>query len=299
VKEGNQQQHLTNANHFDDEINLIDLWLVIMRRKWLALIIFLLCVFLGLFYAVTRPVRFEYRTGIELARAIGGRAFKSSKGFELLIPKESSVDLLEHLIIPRERKALFGENSQGAPIKIHSPKDSYNLTLATVAQPEEADHVRKLHKAVAEALTQEHEHALKQTLAVDVNPLKARAEVLREQVKAIEAQLDDLTKNNRDENAIRDLIFAQQMGDLRRELAEAKLALSDAESSAQAILEANQGTSLIYLAARSKSPTGADKYLIVALSLVLGCMLGVIVVFITEFLHRAMEASRQQGQSKR
>lgn len=285
--EGNssKQQQFTEGP-YDNEISLFDLWLVIARRKWLVISIIILSFSLGLIYAAFKPVRYQYKTGIDLARL--PERSNCSEAFKLVLPKKYTIDSLENTIIPEERKVLFGKNTQNPKVQILDQKDTYSITLATTARQEEAEKAEKLHKAAAVVLIKEHDHILQKLLSVKINPLKARAVVLREQIAATNDQLKTLFKkfNSESENEIRTMFYAQQIGDLRRELAEARLLLVDAESSAQSLVEVSQGTTLSYLALRSKSPVGLGKSLIIVLSIVLGIMVGVFVAFLFEFVQK-------------
>jgi len=307
VNPNSQPQNTPGGKAYDDEISLVDLWLVLVRRKLLIISVFFMCLVLGSVYAFTRPVQYEYRTGIELARvtgfdtlyeseigrSVGKRSPNTLTGaINLLMPIEQSIDLLENVIIPAEQRALFGEVTRGPRIKVENKEGTYNLTLSTVSKPEEADRVQQLHKAVAASFSKIQDQELEKTLGIQINPLNARAEILRGQIQTFEAEIERLAKYNRDESVDREFIIAQQAGELRRELAQTRLALADAESKVKVILDANQASRLLYLAVQSKSMVGPSKQLIVSLSVVLGAMLGIMGAFIAEFFRKVAEASQ-------
>ena len=279
-----QHQYTLGGSDYDDEISLIDLWLVLVRRKLLIISVFLLCLVLGSGYALTRPLRYEYRTGIEQAR---------TTGFGLLVPVQHSLDLLEKIIIPENEKAIYGELDDGPKTEVETEKGSYIMTLATVSAQESVERLQKLHQAVATAFAKEQDKELKNALAIQVNPLRARVEILRGQIQTFEEELKSLSKTDQEDSAIREFVVSQQIGELRRELAQTRLDLVDAESSAKAILDANQGSRILYLAVQSKSPVGPGKQLIIALSVVLGAMLGIMGAFMAEFFQKVAEASQQ------
>jgi len=291
VNGNSHDQRYSGDNPYGDEISLIDLWLVLVRRKWVILVIFVLCFAIGMIYTVAQPVRYQYVTGMDLA-TLPERP--GATDFTLPLPKEDSIDLLENVIIPLQREVLFGNKTRGPQVQVRDEKRTYNLTLVSTARPKEAGDVEKLHEASVLALVKEQNQILEKALSLEVNPYKARSAVLREQIKAIEEQFESLTKQIDDENEIKALIYVQQVGDLRQELAQARLELADAESSAKAIVEGSQGATLSYLAVRSKSPVGPDNILLIILSLVLGGMLGVFGAFLAEFFQKARQAARQR-----
>ena len=57
----------------EDEINLLDLWCVLVKRKVLLGAIMFLCVLLGLGYAMTRPQLFDFYTVIEIGSRVEGQ----------------------------------------------------------------------------------------------------------------------------------------------------------------------------------------------------------------------------------
>jgi uncharacterized protein involved in exopolysaccharide biosynthesis len=298
VTPNSQHQNTLGGSGYDDEISLIDLWLVLVRRKLWIISVFLLCLVLGSVYAFTRPLRYEYRTGIEQARTAHMMEGRISGTFNLLVPVQHSLDLLEKIIIPENEKAIYGELGDGPKTEVETDKGSYILTLATVSAQESVDRLQKLHQAVAAAFAKEQDKELKNALALQVNPLRARVEILRGQIQTFEEELRNLSKTDREDSAIREFIVSQQIGELRREMAQTRLDLVDAESSAKAILDANQGSRILYLAVQSKSPIGTSKQLIIALSVVLGAMLGIMGAFMAEFFGKVAEASQQGKEGK-
>ena len=301
----NQNIQPVGYKHDDDEISLIDLWLVILNRKWMVIAIVLVCSAAGVVYTNVRPVQYQYRTRIDLARLtvwsestrfiVLAKSSKSSEPnevfFELLLPKKNSIDSLEKIIIPAKRKVLFGEMAGGPHIQIRDQKGTYSLILTSTARSEEAADVEKLHKTAALALAEEQDQILQTVRSAKLNPLKARARLLNEQIKTINVQLKTLLKRINGASEISELIYTQQIIELRRQLTQAKLELVDTESSAQAIVESCQGVSTNYLAAQSKSPLGPGNNLIIVLSIVLGSALGIFGAFLLEFFEKPPTAA--------
>ena len=133
----------------EDEISLVDLWLVLMRRKGVVLGITVLCLALGIGYAMLKPVVYEYRTGIELAEVHGG---SESKGMEVLTPKAGAIVLLRDVIIPDQRRRLFGEEGSAPRLQVVENGGKASLILKSAAEPKNRKQVEKLHDAVGEIL---------------------------------------------------------------------------------------------------------------------------------------------------
>ncbi|MCW8853117.1 MAG: Wzz/FepE/Etk N-terminal domain-containing protein [Gammaproteobacteria bacterium] len=60
-------------SHHEDEINLLDLWCVLAKRKRLFNMVLLLCVLLGLTYAIIKPQLFNYSAAIEIGSRVHGQ----------------------------------------------------------------------------------------------------------------------------------------------------------------------------------------------------------------------------------
>ena len=118
--------------------------------------------------------------------------------------------------------------------------------------------------------------------------------MLQEQIDALEAELKRLSSKTYEKNGVSSLVAAQQMGDIRGRLAETRVKQTDAESAVEVIQEASHPTRIEFLAVESEDPVGTGKSLIVALSLVLGLMLGVFGAFFSEFLKTARQAAQAQ-----
>ncbi|MFP4041020.1 MAG: Wzz/FepE/Etk N-terminal domain-containing protein [Desulfosudaceae bacterium] len=279
-----------------DEISLIDLWLVLARRKGIVMAITILCLALGVGYALMKPVVYEYRTGIELAAIHGG---PESDGLELLTSRDGTVVLLQDLIIPEQREDLFGEEEQGPDIEVVQSEDEFSLALNSKAQPVNAGKVKQLHQAVADELARRHDEVLEKRIEVMSKPYVSQASLLRDQHKMLQEQLRLLATNSDGGDGIPSLVDARQKGDIREEIADTRVKLVTATSAAELIREASQPTSISYLAAESEEPVGMGRTIMVALALVLGLMAGVFLAFFSEFISKARAIAAQKKQQER
>jgi uncharacterized protein involved in exopolysaccharide biosynthesis len=276
--------------HYEDEISLVDLWLALARRKWIILGVVILSVALGTWYASGRPVLYEYRSGIELARIYDRQ---DSGLLVLLSSREGSVSLLEDLIIPTHREKTPDNEGAGPRINVLVRGDSHHIVLRSVAQPDERERVEKLHEAVAVDLSKNHSYLLERDMSLRIKPLKARIAMLQTQAAVLEKQLGQLSDRSHDGNDVFSLIDAQQMSDLRRELAGVRLRLTDTVSDVEAIREASHGTRIRFLGIQSEDMVGPNRKLIIALSLAIGLILGVFAAFFGEFIAVAKAGKRR------
>jgi len=56
---------MLESNH-EDEINLLDIWLIIVKRRFLLLFVLLLCFLAGVYVALTAPLMYTWSTAIEV-----------------------------------------------------------------------------------------------------------------------------------------------------------------------------------------------------------------------------------------
>lgn len=278
-----------------DEISLIDLWLVLARRKWMIIGITILCLALGAGYAWMKPVTYEYRTGIRLAAIHGG---KKSDGWKLLTSGERTMALLNELIIPQQRQKLFGAaEDKGPKIDVVRQKKDRSLTLKSNAQQKNAGQVKQLHQAVAEELARRQAEVLEKRIEMTTKPYVLQTSLLQDQLKTLQKQLQLLGTHLDEGTSVRSLVNALQMGDIRKEITDTRMQLVRATSAIELIREASHPTRIPYsVAVKSDQPVGMGKPIIIALSLVLGLMMGVWGAFFSEFLATAKSVARERKQ---
>lgn len=66
--EQNRQPSPTSSSRADDEISLVDLWLILVQYKWVFFGIFLVCLAVGLTIALITPRTYNYFTSIEIGQ---------------------------------------------------------------------------------------------------------------------------------------------------------------------------------------------------------------------------------------
>ncbi|WP_027371384.1 Wzz/FepE/Etk N-terminal domain-containing protein [Desulfovermiculus halophilus] len=276
----------------DDEISLVDLWLILTRRKWTIVGITVLCLALGLAYALIKSETFEYRTGIELARVHGG---PGSGGLELVFPKDESVVMLQDLLIPQARENIFGkEEGQRFKVEVNKEASDNTVLLKTEAESQDRKKVEKLHQSIADALAKRHVTELQKKIKLYISPFQSRVELLNEQIDTLEQQLKEMSEHSYSAQNENSLVIAQQMGDIREELASVRVQRSNEKSAVETIREASHPTRVSFLASESYEPVGMGNAVIVALSLVVGVILGVFAAFFRQFLANVRAASSQR-----
>lgn len=224
----------------DDDISLVDLWLILTRRKWTIVCITALCLALGVAYALIKSKTYEYRTGIELARVHGG---PGSSGLELVFPKDESVTVLQDLIIPQARENLFGkEHGQRYKVEVNREASKNTVLLKTESESQDRKKVEKLHQNIADALAKRHISELQKKIQLYISPFQSRVELLNEQINTLEQQLKEMSEHSYSAQNENSLVIAQQMGDIREELASVRVQRSNEKSAVETIREASHPT---------------------------------------------------------
>ncbi len=185
----------------DDEISLIDLWLVLVRRRrWLlgtAAAVFAL----GTVYAWLQPVEQGYTTTLRPVQL---------EGDPLVNPQRLRAQL-EGVIVPEVRKRLEQARGEGeeagevASVEIQSPEENPLITedtplvglTSTVPKPRKAA-VRELHQAIGEAAAayqqswyQREQERIDRQITDAREELKAREEEFAASLEELEQRASD------------------------------------------------------------------------------------------------------------
>jgi len=138
----------------DDEISLIDLALVLLRRKWLIIGIFIICAGLGLAYALfmTGEPSYRYTTVVELGRMEDGKPVEDT---------DSVKTLLEQTLIPMFRSEMRSAHEdmgyRPPEVLVEIPSGSTRLIRLTSDSPQgREDEVIDLHEGLVDELKGEH-----------------------------------------------------------------------------------------------------------------------------------------------
>ena len=141
----------------DDEINLLDLWCVLVKRKTLFIVVLLLCVMLGLGYAMTRPQLFDFYTVIEI-----GSKFNNQEITHIEQPS-SVIGKINGGYIPLIMADYMEKNSsvERVPdIKVNLGKDSSIINLNITGQSDYQTVYFDLLNGVINSIKKDHQRML-------------------------------------------------------------------------------------------------------------------------------------------
>ncbi len=151
----NNQEHENPQRYIaDDEIDLVQLFLILLKRKYLILSTFVVCIVLGAGFAFLKPTSYEYLTVIEIGTTIKNMEIGNIEAIE------SSAAVLEKVkaaYIPLNSQS---EDSLIAKVSVSSPKNSKLIILKNVGSQQLEKEYSALHKKIADAVLDDHQTKL-------------------------------------------------------------------------------------------------------------------------------------------
>lgn len=200
---------LLQAMQAEDEVSLIDLWLVLARRKRLIFAILLGSLLLGLGYYFTHPKSYAYATAVE----IGTTLVKEGNGYAtaLIDPPQTVLAKLNESYIPWVRHRYFQEHPEDKALYLLEasiPKDSQLIVIKGEGPAtDEAIYLTQMHQ-VLKRLLEDHQ---RQTVVVrsgieaqlarareklaelrDPSTLAVQRKNLEKEINALKIKLDEL-----------------------------------------------------------------------------------------------------------
>lgn len=157
----------------DDEISLIDLWLVLLRRKWVILAVFLLTCSGGVVYALLSGTEQKYITPVEIGTYVSG---EQGQGESRIESSQEVITRLSQSIYPsvadqikakREELKAEGVAKEELPklfrVEVIRPGADEDVDMSggvvllrTRASSADEDEVKALHRRVLERLKEHH-----------------------------------------------------------------------------------------------------------------------------------------------
>lgn len=186
----------------NDEISLVDLWIILAKRKWSILVCSLLLALLGGLAAGLSSTKVTYVTSVKIG---------SISPDTHLEPTSNAVAKLKELYIPLSQQV----SSQGVGIDVKSPAGSNIILLETVTTEDQKTLVVSKHKEVINILLNDHT----ETYTAHTNSIK-------NEIANIEIALQALSPTSSSNTALH-----MQESRLRHDLSKNKQRLADAKES--------------------------------------------------------------------
>ncbi|MDT8421239.1 MAG: Wzz/FepE/Etk N-terminal domain-containing protein [Desulfuromonadales bacterium] len=164
----------------NDEIDLVELFLILVRRKYLVLFVCLSFLILGAIYSFSKSSVYSYRTVIE----IGTSVIKNPKGYDSM-PIETSDEVVSNLnsdYIPRAVSFLSSKkNKHGMSAKASAKKNGNIVELTSFGGADEAEIYKELHDQAALFFLADHRDLILESLEVAVEDESLKLEKIDEQ----------------------------------------------------------------------------------------------------------------------
>lgn len=215
----------------EEEISLIDLWLVLVRRRAVFAIVVIACLSVGLLYAFTAPRMYQYSTSIEIGtRAIGAEISM----FEL---PQTLLAKIEESYIPLERQNYLATHPErkGVPvIQAHIPKGGQIIVLSSQGPKEEEALHLHLQQAVVDYANRDHDR-IASVFRKEIKAQQQRALVELEEIKDNITLLKTGEKRPGELKTLLQKQAAEARADLQRALVERERAVGEVNGATQAM----------------------------------------------------------------
>ncbi|GGY09662.1 hypothetical protein GCM10007160_41250 [Litchfieldella qijiaojingensis] len=251
-----------NRPEHDDEISLVDL-AKIMVKRWKAMtVIFFLVVAAALAYALLMPREYQYASIYNVAEQSPTNALEAPSS---LVAKASNLYLG-----PLTRELIAEQGWENLPfnVEISNPDDTLLVTLSSPASQEYAGAVETLHQRLLERMRQGQQSLVER-----------RRETLERQLESSQQALEAVQNSSSFSAGELIATYTNRIANLEASLAD----LREGEVSQVAV--------------QSLKPAGTSRSLILALGIVLGGMLAVIGVFVMQFASLVCASLKEDGES--
>lgn len=192
---------------YDDEISLIDLWIVIAKRWKLILMIVLIALLLGASAAMTKKLQYKYSVTLQ----IGSLVVEGSDGqkFQYIESPQNVLAKLESSYIPTIRQLWLNKTGENPPdIIARIPKESSLIMLEVEGEEDEGKQLLALLQEVVDVVKNDHKPSMNVTRGefssslnnaervlaelTDVNSIEVLTEGKKTQLVTAKLKLDEL-----------------------------------------------------------------------------------------------------------
>ena len=246
-------------NTYQDEISLVDLATIFVRRIWLFIVLFVLFVVGGVVFALLQDEQYEYVSLYQIAE-------KSAE--EPVEKPAKAIAVMQSQRLPELEAAYKAEHGERVPFNVSfsNPEDTSLVRISSEAVKDSAEDVRAFHKELLDHLKSRHE---KQIVDTRSN--------IETRLDSVRRTLDALKQTPEAGQAVAEVM--QKQVELEGELA----SLSSGD--------------LMVVGRESIERVAPNRKLIVVLAAVVGFIFAFVAVFFAEFASLVRKALREQSQS--
>lgn len=271
--------------NFADEISLVDLWLIFLKRKLLALAVFMAVMLLGASYLlVAKPVYLSRSVvAIGFMPDLSGGDYVQSKVIE-----EPQL-LAKRLIEEYKVNDKDGQSELPAMYSVAQDKKSGDRVIELSAKAHTAEEARNFLSPIALGIVSRHKEFYDQAYAELEKIFESRKNILAnvdKEADELQRHVDNLSKNSLDQVSpfyMKLSLLSQQKVDLLRQNDVLKANLEVKYKPTEILREPT-------LSVKKHKPKVA---LVVAATFAIGVLLGVFFIFVAEFFENVRKHARR------
>ncbi len=242
------------ATH-DNEISLVDLALIVVRRKTVIIVVLGLFIAAGIKIALTTEKTYTYRSAIEIGTQMVDGNMKPIESPSSLLAK------VDYSFIPKtlyQHQQKTPEDKTAYQIKAGNPNNSSIITLSMNATEDQSELVHGFIKSITQYILHEHNELF--------NTIKSTLELQLTQATNRLNSMGNSSENLAEKNSLQDKIdsYLSQLANLR-------------------------GTKVISQPMKSLTPSGTSRKLIVMVAAFAGLFIGILGAFFIEFVVKVRE----------
>lgn len=173
----------------DDEISLVELFHVLVKRRQTILSVFLAVFIGGVVFSLLMPAQYRYTTTIEIGTVL-------ENGKTMLIDQPGTLRAkINEAYIPYVLERLAQEQAEGYRIAARIPKDSEVIVLESKAPETKGVTIINLQKQVVDHVKRNHQRVfdiIKKEINVELDKSKNKLSALQDRHKVLIADLERL-----------------------------------------------------------------------------------------------------------
>jgi len=201
--------------YYEDEISLVDLWLVLVKRKRIIAVVLAACTIIGLVIALLVPKQYNFNTSIEIGSRVIKENVQPIESPETLLAKiqESYIPLVQHNYLKQQAD---GDSMYSMTARV--PKGSLLIVLESRGAEKYGEIYKALQQNVVDEVKNDHQRILgiiRKELEIVRNEAVNKLEELKDGHNLLltrEKRLDEVTVllKHQIEGAKKDLLNADR-----------------------------------------------------------------------------------------
>lgn len=249
-----------------DEISLIDLAMVLVRRRWMIAVISTIIITLGITAVVLKPKLYSYRSTIEMGSQVINGSIETFEAPQSLLSK------LKHGYIPQvlfEHQHKNTDDKKTYKVDVDNPKHSSIILLEISGTEERSETLKWILQNITKKAVEDHSRiydSVKKNIDLRLSQANTRVETLKsthDSTKDVEIAIHQASIET----------LSSQLANLRN-------------------------TREILPPIKSIKPIGSNKRNIIIVTAIAGIFLSVFIAFLAEFISKVKIASMQTSTGK-